>query len=242
MIIINKTVSVFVVAYNEENTVGKVLKKLLKLDFITEIIVIDNGSFDDTNKILTDIAQKNNIIKLYKIEKNKGLGFGVARAIKESSGEIVVRQDADLEYDPDELINMVEVIDKGLADVVYGSRMLVRKAHRVHYFYSYLANVIISTFSNLMTNLFLSDVETAAKAFNGKVVRSIDWHANGFEIENEMTIKLKKIGCQFYEVPYSYYGRKFEEGKKIRTLDGFRAIFFIIYYTISVLFINPQKK
>ena len=137
---------------------------------------------------------------------------------------------------------MVEVIDKELADVVYGSRMLVRKAHRVHYFYSYLANVIISTFSNFLTNLFLSDVETAAKAFNGEIVRSIDWKSKGFEIENEMTIKLKKIGCQFYEVPYSYYGRKFDEGKKIRTFDGFRAIYFIIYYSITTLFVNPQKN
>ena len=110
----------------------------------------------------------------------------------------MVRQDADLEYDPSELINLVRVIDDDIADVVYGSRMLVRKAHRVHYFYSYIANKILTLFSNLMTNLFLSDVETAAKAFKGDIIRNINWTSKGFEIENEMTIKLKKNWMYFF--------------------------------------------
>ena len=190
-------------AYDEENTVGIVLDKLRNLDYLHEIVVVDNGSTDSTYDVLLDSKKKDDRIKIYRIEKNKGLGCGLRLAIENTSGEIVVRQDADLEYDPNELINLIEIIDKNLADVVYGSRMLVRKAHRVHYYYSNLANKIITMFSNILTNLFLSDVETAAKAFRGDIIRNIIWRSKGFEIENEMTIKLKKMGCTFYEIPYS---------------------------------------
>ena len=181
--------------------------------------------------------------KLLVIEKNRGLGKAISLAIKNTECEIIARQDADLEYDPNELINLVEVLDKDLADVVYGSRMLVRKAHRVHYYYSYLANIIITMFSNLVTNLFLSDVETAAKAFKGDIVRNVKWKSKGFEIENEMTIKLKRMGCIFYEVPFSYYGRPFKEGKKIRPFDGVKAIYYIIFYSLTKFFsVSKNKK
>jgi glycosyltransferase involved in cell wall biosynthesis len=231
-----KTVSLIMSAYNEEATVGKVLGEINKLKYIDEIIVVDNGSIDGTKDEILKAKKKDRRIKVLQIKKNNGLGVALRYAIDNTTGDIVVRQDADLEYDPAELINLIEQIKNGHADVVYGSRMLVRKAHRVHYYYSYLANIIITTFSNLVTNLFLSDVETAAKAFNGPKLRTLKLKANGFEIENEMTIKLKKTGCVFYEVPYSYYGRKFEEGKKIRTLDGFKAIYYILYYRIITCF------
>ena len=227
-------------AYDEENTVGIVLDKLRNLDYLHEIVVVDNGSTDSTYDVLLDSKKKDDRIKIYRIEKNKGLGCGLKLAIENTSGEIVVRQDADLEYDPNELINLIEIIDKNLADVVYGSRMLVRKAHRVHYYYSNLANKIITMFSNIVTNLFLSDVETAAKAFKGDIVRNIIWRSKGFEIENEMTIKLKKMGCTFYEIPYSYYGRSFNEGKKIRPSDGFKAMYYILYYRIISLFMKSN--
>ena len=229
-------------AYDEENTVGIVLDKLRNLDYLHEIVVVDNGSTDSTYDVLLDSKKKDDRIKIYRIEKNKGLGCGLKLAIENTSGEIVVRQDADLEYDPNELINLIEIIDKNLADVVYGSRMLVRKAHRVHYYYSNLANKIITMFSNMLTNLFLSDVETAAKAFKGDIVRNIIWRSKGFEIENEMTIKLKKMGCTFYEIPYSYYGRPFNEGKKIRPSDGFKAMYYILYYWIISLFMKSNGK
>ena len=227
-------------AYDEENTVGIVLDKLRNLDYLHEIVVVDNGSTDSTYDVLLDSKKKDDRIKIYRIEKNKGLGCGLRLAIENTSGEIIVRQDADLEYDPNELINLIEIIDKNLADVVYGSRMLVRKAHRVHYYYSNLANKIITMFSNMLTNLFLSDVETAAKAFKGDIVRNIIWRSKGFEIENEMTIKLKKMGCTFYEIPYSYYGRPFNEGKKIRPSDGFKAMYYILYYWIISLFMKSN--
>ena len=235
-----KTVSLIMSAYDEENTVGIVLDKLRNLDYLHEIVVVDNGSTDSTYDVLLDSKKKDDRIKIYRIEKNKGLGCGLKLAIENTSGEIVVRQDADLEYDPNELINLIEIIDKNLADVVYGSRMLVRKAHRVHYYYSNLANKIITMFSNILTNLFLSDVETAAKAFKGDIVRNIIWRSKGFEIENEMTIKLKKMGCTFYEIPYSYYGRPFNEGKKIRPSDGFKAMYYILYYWIISLFMKSN--
>ena len=229
-------------AYNENNTVGIVLSKLRNLEYLHEIIVVDNGSTDTTYDVLISAQQLDSRIKILRIEKNEGLGCGLKLAIENTVGEIVVRQDADLEYDPDELINLVEIIDNDLADVVYGSRMLVRKAHKVHYYYSYLANKAITHFSNLLTNLMLSDVETGAKAFRGELIRGINWKSKGFEIENEMTIKLKKRGCTFFEVPYSYYGRKFSEGKKIRPVDGIKAIFYILYYSISTLFTRELRN
>ncbi len=241
MYIPEKSVSVIMSVYNEENTVQKVLSKLNDLNYINEIIIVDNGSTDSSRQLIKNSMNEDPRIKLLIIEKNKGLGKAISLAIKNTKCEIVVRQDADLEYDPEELISMVEVLDKNLADVVYGSRMLVRKAHRVHYYYSYLANIIITMFSNFVTNLFLSDVETAAKAFNGEIIRKVNWKSKGFEIENEMTIKLKKMGCTFYEVPYSYYGRPFSEGKKIRPIDGVKALYFIVFYSITKHFFRYKK-
>ena len=237
-----KSVSLIMSVYNEQNTVSRVLEKLRNIDFITELIIVDNGSTDSSYELIQNAKRNDKRIKVLQIKKNKGLGCAINLAIKNTTGDIIVRQDADLEYDPEELINLVKIIDEDLADVVYGSRVLVRKAHRVHYFYSYIANKILTFLSNLLTNLFLSDVETAAKAFKGDIARSIDWKSKGFEIENEMTIKLKRIGCTFYEVPYSYYGRPFSEGKKIRSVDGFRAVFFIIFYRISSFFVKQNEN
>ena len=232
----DKTVSLIMSAYNEEKTVGIVLEKLMNLDYLHEMTIVDNGSTDSTYDILVEAQKKDNRIKIFRIKKNRGLGCGLRLAIENTTGDIVVRQDADLEYDPNELINLVSQIENGNADVVYGSRMLVRTAHRVHYYYSYLANKIITVVSNLLTNLMLSDVETAAKAFDGNILRSLMLTSRGFEIENELTIKLKRIGSVFYEIPYSYYGRPFSEGKKIRSFDGVKAIFYILYYSIKTLY------
>ena len=239
---INKTVSVIICAFNEQETIGDVLKKLRDIDFVTEIIAVDNGSSDKTFDILKTSSSLDNRIKVFQIKKNIGLGNGLKYAINQTQCEIVVRQDADLEYDPFEIINLVEQIDNGNANVVYGSRILVRKAHKVHYFYNYIANKVLTFLNNLVTNLFISDVETASKAFDGDIIRSLNIESNGFEIENELTIKLKKINCTFYEVPISYYGRSFDEGKKIRVIDGFKAVFFILYYTLLVWFFPSSCK
>jgi glycosyltransferase involved in cell wall biosynthesis len=240
---INKSVSIIICAFNEEITIGHVLKKLRDIDFVTEIIAVDNGSIDKTFEILGESSKLDSRLKVFQIKKNIGLGYGLKHAINQTKCDIVVRQDADLEYDPFEIINLVEQIDNGNANVVYGSRILVRKAHKVHYFYNYIANKLLTFLNNLVTNLFLSDVETASKAFDGDIIRSVNIRSKGFEIENELTIKLKKINCTFYEVPISYYGRSFKEGKKIRVIDGFKAVYFIFYYTIVVfLFPSSCKK
>jgi glycosyltransferase involved in cell wall biosynthesis len=237
-----KTVSVIMSAYNEEQTVGTVLERIRTLDFVTEIVVVDNGSQDSTHKKLEEAKKKDGRISILRIEKNRGLGCGLRLAIENTTGDIIVRQDADLEYDPDELIDLVEQIENGNAEVVYGSRMLVRKAHKVHYFYNYLANVFITIISNFCTNLFLSDVETAAKAFDGPILRSLQLKSKGFEIENEMTIKLKNKGCIFFEVPFSYYGRTYGEGKKIKPFDGVKAIYYILFYSIGGLFSSKKDS
>jgi glycosyltransferase involved in cell wall biosynthesis len=236
------TVSVIMSAYDEEKTVGKVLEKLRSLDYVTEIIVVDNGSTDQTYERILEAQEHDGRIKCFQIKKNRGLGCGLRMAIESTTGDIVVRQDADLEYDPEELIDLVMQIENGNADVVYGSRLLVRKAHKVHYYYAYLANIVITTLSNIFTNLFLSDVETAAKAFCGPLIRALGLKSERFEIENEITIKLNRMGCIFYEIPFSYYGRTFEEGKKIKFIDGIRAIYYILYWAVGTWLKRPPHK
>lgn len=224
------TVSVLICAYNEERTVLTVLEKVGRLDFVTEIVVVNNGSTDRTGEIIRAFALKEPRCRPVLIEVNRGLGVGLSAGIKATTGDIVVRQDADLEYDPDELTEVIYPIVRGSAHVSYGSRMLVRRAHKCHYFYNYLANVLFTFISNLVTNINLTDVETASKAFCGPLIRSIPFASKGFEIEIEMTFKLRRVGAIFYEVPISYYGRSIEEGKKIRFVDAIHTLVAIFRY------------
>jgi glycosyltransferase involved in cell wall biosynthesis len=233
-----KTISIIMCAYNEEATVGVVLEKLRSLDYADEIVVVDNGSTDNTYHIIKESQKKDNRIKIVKVERNRGLGYGLRKAIKNTTCDVVARQDADLEYDPFELYNLVEQILNGNANVVYGSRILVKKAHKVHYYFNYLANVFITFLNNFVTNLFLSDVATAAKAFDGELLRSLKLTSNGFEIEIELTIKLKRMGCTFYEVPISYYGRTYQEGKKVFFFDGIKIVYYIFYFYIISFFMT----
>jgi glycosyltransferase involved in cell wall biosynthesis len=237
-----KTISVFVCAYNEEPTVYRVLKKLGELGFADEIVVLDNGSTDRTRSEIQRAAAENGKIRMLTKDRNIGLGDGVRTLIAATTGDIVARQDADLEYDPEELPLLIEQLENGNADVVYGSRVLVRKTHKVHYYYNYVANILLTHFSNIVTNLFLSDVETASKAFDGHIVRAIPFVSDGFEIENEMTIKLKAAGCTFYEVPISYYGRTYEQGKKIRPIDGLKAVWAILKFSMLAHFDEGLRR
>src|SRR6185437_11984754 len=147
-------------------------------------------------------------------------------------GAIVLVQDADLEYDPSEIPELIHPILEGAADVVYGSRFLVRKTARVLYFYHYLANKGLTFLSNLLTNINLSDVETGYKAFRGDIIRGMIINSSGFGFEIEVTAKVAKLGCAIYEVPISYYGRTYEQGKKIGFIDGFAALWFILRYNL----------
>lgn len=228
----NKTISVVICAYNEERTVGKVLEKLKALSFITEIVCVNNGSTDKTGNVLKQNAQLDPRIKIVDVLKNQGLGHGLVKGIAATKGDIVVRQDADLEYDPNELINLIEPIASGHGQVCFGSRMLVRKAHKAQYFYNYLANKFFTFVADLLANINLTDVETAAKAFDGNLIRSIPFTTKGFQIEIEMLFKLRAKGAIFYEVPISYYGRSVAEGKKIRLKDAFTTSWALLTYGV----------
>lgn len=234
----NKTISVVICAYNEERTVGAVLEKLKKLPYFTEIVVVNNGSTDKTGDVVAKSASLDSRIKIVTVLKNQGLGYGLCQGISHTTGEIVVRQDADLEYDPDELINMVEPIAKGHGQVCFGSRMLVRKAHKAQYFYNYLANKLFTFVADMLANINLTDVETAAKAFDGNLIRSIPFKTKGFQIEIEMLFKLRAHGAIFYEVPISYYGRSIAEGKKIRFKDAFTTTWALMTYGVFWKFLK----
>ncbi len=224
--------SVVIPAYNEEPTLSAVIQKLMRLPNLHEIIVVDDGSTDGTSELASRLAAEHQHIRVLRQGRNRGKSQAVITGIAATRGDVVVIQDADGEYDSDEIPELIQPILDGVADAVYGSRFLIRKAARVLYFYHYLANQWITFFSNLLTNINLSDVETGYKAFRGDIIRAMNLTSTGFGFELEVTAKLAKLGCAIYEVPISYYGRTYEQGKKIGTADAFAAIWFIIRYNL----------
>ena len=226
--------SVIVPAYNEEKTIINVLESILRnVPDVYEIIIVDDGSTDHTCQLVEDFTSKWNkggIIKLIKHETNQRKTAAVKTGIQNSKGSIVIVQDADLEYNPEDIPNVIHPIKAGQADVVYGSRFLVRKASRVLYFRHYLANHIITFISDLVTDVNLTDVETGYKAFRGDLIRKLNLTSSGFGFEIEITAKVSKLKCRIYEVPISYYGRTYEEGKKITWKDGVSALYYIFKY------------
>jgi glycosyltransferase involved in cell wall biosynthesis len=226
------TLSIIMPAYNEEKTVESVVRRVIEevsCDF--ELIIVNDGSKDRTREIIERLGA--NEPRIRTIHKENG---GKASALKEgiaiSRGDIVIIQDADLEYDPAEIAHVIQPILDGKADVVYGSRFLVRRAARVLYFYHYLANKVITTTSNLLTNLNMTDVETGYKAIRGPIIRAMVLTAHGFGIEIEITAKIAKWKAAVYEVPISYYGRTYEEGKKIGMWDGVMALWYIFQFNL----------
>jgi glycosyltransferase involved in cell wall biosynthesis len=228
----NLTLSVIIPAYNEEKTVASVVARVvaeMKCSF--EIIIVNDGSNDRTPKIIDDLAAKDSRIRVHH-KKNGGKASALKQGFAMSQGDIVIIQDADLEYDPVEINEVITPILDGKADVVFGSRFLVRRATRVLYFYHFLANSLITFMSNVFTNLNMTDVETGYKAVRGEIIRSMVLTATGFGIEIEITAKVAKWGAVVYEVPISYYGRTYEEGKKIGTWDGIMALWYILYFNL----------
>lgn len=226
----NKILSIVVPAYNEQATIESVIEALIHVPYLLEIVVVNDGSKDQTGEILHDLTQKYPQITAIHHSNNQGKTTALRNGFKATKGDIVIVQDADLEYDPNEIINVIEPILEGKADVVYGSRFLVRKASRVLYFYHFLANKFITFCSNLLTNVNMTDVETCYKAFRGEIIRNMIIESKGFGFEIEVTAKVAKLKCRIYEVPISYYGRTYEEGKKIGIWDGIQALWYIIYY------------
>lgn len=225
--------SVIIPAYNEEATLREVVESVLRVPGLQEILLVDDCSTDGTAAIAGALASEHpGILRVIRHSRNSGKTAALKTGFAASQGEIVIVQDADLEYDPSEMESVIDPIVRGKADVVFGSRFQVRRAARVLYFYHYLANQFLTFLSNLFTNLNLTDVETGYKAFRGEIIRKMILRSSGFGFEIEVTAKVAKLKCAIYEVPISYYGRTYEEGKKIGPMDGLAAIWYIVQYNV----------
>ena len=222
--------SIIIPCYNECKTIEVILNKIKNIDnYEKEVIVIDDCSNDGTKQILEKINQ-NNIQKLIFNEKNMGKGFCIKKGIYEATGDIIIVQDADLEYDPNDYPKLIEPIKDGVADVVYGSRFVGSDEKRVLFYWHSLGNKFLTTLSNMFTNINLTDMECCYKAFKSKVIKDINLKEKRFGFEPEITAKIAKRNLKIYEVGIKYFGRRYSEGKKITWVDGFRAIYCIIYY------------
>ena len=227
-------ISVIIPVYNEINTIREIIKRVQAVDIEKEIIIVDDGSMDGTKEYLKSINEKVSdkkmqSLKIFFNETNRGKGAALKTGFKEASNDIIVIQDADLEYDPEDYNKLIEPIIKGLADVVYGSRFL-GDTHRVLYYWHYVGNTILTLISNMLTNLNLSDVWTGYKVFKKEVVKNMNLVENGFGFGPEITAKISKLNLRIYEVPISYHGRTYEEGKKITWKDGLKAFWYILRY------------
>ena len=224
--------SIIIPVYNEVNTIAGIVKKVKRVDYEKEIIIIDDASTDGTKDVLQELSQKPEI-KVFYHKTNRGKGAAIRTAIKNISGDIAIIQDADLEYDPADYSDLLKPILDGRADVVYGSRFL-GGPHRVLFFWHFLGNRLLTLFSNMMTNLNLTDMETGYKVFKSNVIKNISLTSNRFGFEPEITAKVAHSNnYKIYEVPISYDGRDYSEGKKISWKDGVAAIYFILKYNIQ---------
>jgi glycosyltransferase involved in cell wall biosynthesis len=224
--------SVVVPAYNEGATLAEVVRKVLAVPRLLEVIVVDDCSTDETERVARALAAEDARVRLARHERNQGKTAALRTGFALTRGDVVIVQDADLEYDPAEIHAVVQPIIEGHADVVLGSRFLVRRAARVLYFYHFLANKLLTFLSNALTNLNMTDVETGYKAFRGEIIRNMIITSSGFGFEIEVVAKVAKLRCAIYEVPISYYGRTYEEGKKIGFADGVAAFWLIFRFNL----------
>lgn len=234
-----KKLSIVVPCYNEKHTIEKILAEVIEVKLGStkkEIIIVDDGSKDGTRNILKKLSKKYPEIKLVFQEVNQGKGAALKRGILESTGDVVIVQDADLEYDPQEYPRLLYPIERGHADVVYGSRFIGGQPHRIIYYRNQVANKFLTMLSNLFTGLNLTDMETCYKMFKGDLVRDLakDLRAQRFGFEPEITARVAKSKARLYEIGISYYGRSKEEGKKIGFKDGVKAIWEIIKFNVFV--------
>jgi len=228
--------SVIIPCYNEKGHLPKLISLVKNSPFQDkEIILVDDGSNDGTAELIKfDLEPM--VDKIIYHPKNLGKGAAIRSALKHVTGDMVIIQDADLEYDPNEYPKLIAPIINGKADVVYGSRFLGEGPHRVHLFWHYVGNKLLTLLSNMFTNLNLTDMETCYKLFKTEIIKGIDIEENGFGIEPEITAKVAKRKCRIYEIGISYYGRSYDEGKKINWRDGLKAVYIIFKYGVIGLF------
>jgi glycosyltransferase involved in cell wall biosynthesis len=232
--------SVLVPVYNEERTLEEVVRRVCAVQLPKEIILVDDGSKDRSREILARLKDQSerandplNHVKVFLQPENQGKGAAIKTAISHITGDVVIVQDADLEYDPKDYPSLLEPIQDGSADVVYGTRFAGGGAHRVLFFWHSLGNRTLTLLSNMLTNLNLSDMEVGYKVFRADILKGIELKSNRFGFEPEITVKLAKRGYRFYEVPISYHGRTYEEGKKITWKDGIAALYYMIRFRFA---------
>ncbi len=232
--------SVLIPVYNEERTLEEVVRRVCAVQMTKEIILVDDGSKDRSREILARLQQENgsakdplNRIRVFFQPYNQGKGAALKAAMSQVTGDVVIIQDADLEYDPKDFPRLLEPIEAGQADVVYGTRFSGGGAHRVLFFWHSLGNRLLTLISNMLTNLNLSDMEVGYKVFRAEALKGIDLKSKRFGFEPEITVKLAKKRCRFYEVPISYHGRTYAEGKKITWKDGIAALYYLIRFRLA---------
>jgi len=222
-------ISVIVPVYNERNSIAEIIKRIGAVALEKQVIVVDDGSSDGTREVLSRLGQDNNIKVLFH-DKNRGKGAALRTGISQATGDIIITQDADLEYDPSEYPELIKPILMGNADVVYGSRLRGGKPQRVYLFWHKLGNDFLTLITNILFNTTISDMETGYKVFRREVFEKVKIRSSGFAVEPEITAKIFKNKFRVYEIPISYYGRTYQEGKKITWKHGFEAIFALFWF------------
>ena len=232
--------SVVMPVYNEQATLREVIGKVISVPLDIELICVDDGSRDHSREILAEMERQYPQLRVFLQPHNMGKGAALRRGIQQATGDYVIIQDADLEYDPHEYPALLEPLLEGKADVVFGSRFLGGRPHRVLYFWHSVGNWVLTFLSNCFTNINLSDMETCYKVFRRDVIQSIPIEEDRFGFEPEITVKVARRNLRIYEIGISYWGRTYEEGKKIGWKDGVRALYCLVKYSLKEHQVKPE--